>query len=1140
MLCASCGSPLPAGARFCSQCGASTLTGGATAAPVGEAAVAEPVARHERRVLTVLFGDLVGFTSISDGADPEDVRARVRPFHDLVRREVARGGGTVARVVGDGVMVVWGYPVAREDDAARAIRTAIAIGDGLARSGLDLHARFGINTGEAVVAFGSNDERADDAMGDAVNVASRLAAAAPIDGVVIGEATARLAGSALEADPLPPLTLKGKAEPVPALLVRRMADTAVTAPPAPFVGRRSELETIAAAFSDADSGHRAVTVLISGEPGIGKSRLLAEARAALPEDRLAGWLVGRCRPDAGAPAWAFGELVRAWAEIADDATPAAALARIETRLPGDVAERAWVRDRLGQLVGVVAGAAPSTEELARVLGAFLGAVADSRTIVVEIEDVHWADPELVDLLAGSTLRSMATSALIVATARPEALATHPTLAAIDGPRIHLAPLGSVDGEELVTRLAGGLDLDPTARTEILARSGGNPLFAGELVRLIAQDRAGRATASTDRQLLPDTVQAVIAARLDLLDAETRALARDAAVVGASFWRGALQALGALHPERAGTGEDAIDTGLTELVRLEFVAASPDSNLPGDAEYAFRHALVRDVAYGQLTRPDRAARHAAAGRWLADAAGPDRDDLASIVADHDLRALELSSQSGLPVDAGLAEHAFRSLMRAGRHAAALDARAAIERYRAAGRVAPDEATRLDAFRRLATVLIDGGDYSDAFATIDAGLRLAEALLTPEAEGALYLTRARARRTQGDSDWAADITLAIRLLESIPPTMTLAEACAYQTLVEMTQGSGAALIRWADRAIEIAGTLGQAPPPSALARRGFTRAMLGDADGAHDLERAVELARAGGDSIGLANAVSDLGGAYACRGDMPRVEACVRESIAIARARGLPGAEALGRENLGHFLRVQGRFEEAFAALDGAREISVAIGDRVRPFTVERDRALAFESMGEYEASDAAGLSLREAIPGPDWDGVVATVDVLSAGRRGDEAGVRDAFAGVFLQDGEGDVDIGDAISYLPVARAAISVGARDIVARILTTVATNSAFGAALHDTLEGLVLSAEAQLAAAEAPLVRGIVFWDMAGYGPEAAHARSVLADCLAGIPARRNEAVGLLREAIAAWTRCGAPVRVAEGEAALARLESRVRAAS
>ena len=172
---------------------------------------AEP--RHERRLLTVLFGDLVGFTSASDGADPEDVRARVRPFQDLVRREVARTGGTVARVVGDGVMVVWGYPTAREDDAVRAIRAALAIRDGVARLGPDMHARIGINSGEAVVTFGSDDERADDAMGDSVNVAARLASGAPIDGILVGEGTATLAGEALEAEALAPSRSRARPSP---------------------------------------------------------------------------------------------------------------------------------------------------------------------------------------------------------------------------------------------------------------------------------------------------------------------------------------------------------------------------------------------------------------------------------------------------------------------------------------------------------------------------------------------------------------------------------------------------------------------------------------------------------------------------------------------------------------------------------------------------------------------------------------------------------------------------------------------------------------------------------------------------------------------------------------------------------------
>ena len=376
MLCASCGSALPVEARFCPGCG--TVVAGAAPGQRPAAPSPNPTPRHERRLLTVMFGDLVGFTSASDGADPEDVRARVRPFHDLVRREVAKTGGTVARVVGDGVMVVWGYPTAHEDDATRAIRAALAIRRGLADLGADMHARIGINSGAAIVAFGSADERADDAMGDAVNVAARLASSAPIDGIVVGGSTATLAGSALEAEPMEPLALKGKADLVSAYLVHGLAGAVDPTAAQPFVGRSRELAALRDACGRAELERGVVRVLITGEPGIGKSRLVAELRREQRDGGRSIWLVGRCREAAGAPVWALGEIVKSWAAIGDDDSPATALAKVDARLPRDVAERTWVRDRVAQLAGRH-GLRPFGRRARLAWAAFLDAVAGDRT-----------------------------------------------------------------------------------------------------------------------------------------------------------------------------------------------------------------------------------------------------------------------------------------------------------------------------------------------------------------------------------------------------------------------------------------------------------------------------------------------------------------------------------------------------------------------------------------------------------------------------------------------------------------------------------------------------------------------------------------------------------------------------------------
>ena len=1079
----------------------------------------------------MLFGDLVGFTNTSDGADPEDVRARVRPFHDLVRREVAKTGGTVARVVGDGVMVVWGYPTAREDDATRAIRAALGIRRGIVDLDSDMHARIGINSGEAVVAFGSADERADDAMGDSVNVAARLASSAPIDGIVVGEATATLAGSVLEAQPLGPLSLKGKTDPVLAFLVLGLAGLVDPAAAQPFVGRSQELAALRDALDRAERNRGVVRALITGEPGIGKSRLVAELRNEQRTGRPAIWLVGRCRAEGGAPLWSLGEIVKAWASISDDDSPATALEKVDASLPNAIRDRSWVRDRIAQLAGSGTGAPPSADEVGLVLASFLEAIAGQRTVVVQIDDVHWADDELIDVLTGAGLATAKTPVLLLLTARPELLQALRPLTTEGDVHLSLTALTPDDGDALIAQLASAIDLAPEDRAAVVARSGGNPLFAGELVRLLIQGGPDRA--HIGRTLLPETVQAVIAARLDLLSPPTRDVARDAAVVGDSFWHGSVDALASVGGASSRVRE-ALHEPLEALVRLEFIRHRRDSTLPGDEEYAFRHVLVRDVAYGQLTRADRAIRHAAAAQWLAARAGPERDDLAGSIADHDLRAIELAGAAdGRPDIAAARDHAFEYLMRAGRHALGVDVRAAIARFRVAADVAPTPRACLAALQRLAAAGADLGDYVDAIATADEGERLAKELGAAEALGDLWLSRARARRPLGDAGWAADVRAAIELLETIDPTVALVNAYALQTHVEMTEGSGADLLVWADKAMATAEQLGVAPPAAALGRRGFARAMLGDRGGEADLQRAVEIARATGDSVALANAVSDLGGAYAYRGDTPAVEACIRESITIARTRGLRGIETAGLANLGHVHAVQGRYDEALAALDEARGVAVPDQDRVRPFVIDCERALALESRGEFEAAEALRPAIVAGLPGEVWLDLLATLEMLWTARRGDPAGLRDAFSRVYLQEVEGDLDAAAAINYPPIARAAISVGATEVVARILPTIARRSAVGAAIHDTLEGLLLASSEREGMALEPLARSIAFWDEAGFRPEAAQARQALATALTTL-GRTDDAAALLEAAAAAWVAMDAPVREADCARQLAKLRS------
>lgn len=1095
MACRVCGSSLPDDARFCPQCGA-PVTASAAPAPSSPSLGT----RYERRVLTVLFGDLVGFTATSDGADPEDVRARVRPFHALVRRGVAATGGTIARVVGDGVMAVWGYPIAHEDDALRAIRSALAIVDGLPALGDDLHARLGINTGEAVVAFGSDDEDADDAMGDAVNVAARLATTAPVDGIVIGEVTRRLAGDAVVAERLSPLSLKGKTEPVAAFALAGLAVARAEPRRGPFVGRTDELAILAGGFERAFAERRVVRAVVVGEPGIGKSRLLVELHHQIrATGQAVRWLVGRCRPDGGSPAWALGQIVKVWADIADDDDPATVRARLEATLPASLTDRDWIRDRLGLLVGLETRGAVTADELVAAWTRFFGVVAAERPTVAVIEDAHWADAELTRFLTGPVLRDLGAPLLVVITARPEALDAQPGLAAVELPPLHLAVLPADDAEALVVAVGAGLELSTTERAAIVARGGGNPLFTAELVRLIA----GHDPSAGDRTHgLPETVQAVIAARLDRLDALTRDIARDAAVIGSPFWRGALVALDpAVAPE--------LDARLVALVRAQLILVVAESSLPDDREYVFRHALVRDVAYGQLTRGARATRHAAAAAWLAGIARGGPGELAAIVADHDLAALELGAAVGDAIDAAaVTEHAVVHLLAAGEHAAPIDALAAAARYRQAlTLLVPDDPRRVDALASLATAQIDHAEVRDALVTAEDGIARSHAAGDIEHEGQFHLLASRAGQPLADPDWIQHARRAVEILETRPAGPALLAAFEYQTFVELKSGTGPDLIRWANRSLELARTLGLPVPDAVLGRRGFFRAMYGERGGLDDLTRAVDAARIADRSADLATAIKDLGGGHRFLGERAAAEERFLECAEFAAARGLREIEAMGLTDLAGMIGAAGHWDEALETLDSAAAIVASTQIRAWPLVIEARRCLLLEERGEFAAVDGIMGRMEGPIDdlGPRDADYIGCARFLRESRSADPATIRDAFRYVWLQDEPDDLNGMSVADYLLVARAAIAGGAPELVARIVETVGLLSPLGAAVRASLRAYHAAGVGDHERAVPALVGAAATWDSFGYRPEAAHARQWAAASLIAL-GRLAEAIRLL----------------------------------
>jgi class 3 adenylate cyclase len=525
--------------------------------------------REERKVVSVLVCDLVGFTAQADQADPEEVQARLGPYHDRTRREIERFGGTVEKFIGDAVVGVFGVPAAHEDDAERAVRAALDVIEGIDRlnqasPGLELAVRVAVNTGEAVVSLDARPERGEHFLtGDVANTASRLQGIAPVGGVVVGETTWRATRRLFDYEPLAPVRVKGKAEPLPiwraAGIRSRLGVDVSQAPRSPLVARERELELLRDALARARGEQKPQLVTLVGEPGIGKSRLVFELwREVDAQPELVVWRQGRCLPyGEGVALWALGEIVKAQAGIleSDPADHAAGkLARGVADLIADEREASWVTGHLGPLVGLAGGELGSDrrEEAFAAWRRFCEALAEQAPAVLVMEDLHWADEVLLDFLDHMLDWAVDVPLLVVATARPELLSRRPGWGG--GPPtsaiVSLAPLSEADTARLVAGVLDQTLVPVELQAALLARAGGNPLYAEEYVQMLAERGFLRRVGGSwllDRAAelpLPESVQGIIAARLDTLAPQDKALLQDAAVLGTVGWLGALDTVAA--------------------------------------------------------------------------------------------------------------------------------------------------------------------------------------------------------------------------------------------------------------------------------------------------------------------------------------------------------------------------------------------------------------------------------------------------------------------------------------------------------------------------------------------------------------------------------------------------------------------
>ena len=635
--------------------------------------------RKERKVVTVVFADLVGFTSRAEALDPEDVHAILGPYHARLRHELERYGGTVEKFIGDAVMAVFGAPVVHEDDAERGVRAALAIRDWAVEDG-GVEVRVAVNTGEALVSVDARPELGEAMVsGDVVNTAARLQSAAPENGVLVGEATHRLTERVIDFRDAEPVETKGKAAPVPvweAVCARARVGVELAPSRVALVGRARELDVLTGALGRVRDESAPQLLTLVGVPGIGKSRLVRELFDVVAADpELITWRQGRSLPYGdGVTYWALAEMVKAEAGIleSDGADEVEAKLARTVAATVDEDEREWVAAHLRPLVGLGEDAGGRSDTRAEAFAAwrrFLEALGDRGPVVLVFDDLHWADDGLLDFVDHVIDWAAAVPMLLVCTARPELLTRRPGWGGgkLNATTVSLSPLSADETARLVHALLDQAVLPADVQAALLERAGGNPLYAEEFARIAAAhgDLAGLP--------LPESVQGLIAARVDALPADEKDALHHAAVVGRVFWTGAVTALGA-------GGAETVEVALHALTRKEFVQRERRSSVAGDGEYAFRHGLVREVAYGQIPRARRAELHLAAARWIEALGRP--DDYAELLAHHYLSALEYARAAGQDV-APIAEAARGPLREAGDRALALNAyRGAARFYQAA--------------------------------------------------------------------------------------------------------------------------------------------------------------------------------------------------------------------------------------------------------------------------------------------------------------------------------------------------------------------------------------------------------------------------------------------------------------------------
>ena len=926
VLCPSCGAANEPEMRFCGECatslagapgasGALATSGAPAAAPVRPqspptASASASGAVAERRLVSVLFADLVGFTPVAEERDAEDVRDTLTRYFDIASDIIGRYGGTVEKFIGDAVMAVWGTPTAREDDAERSVRAALDLVDAVRVLGATIQARAGVLTGEAAVTLGATNQGM--VAGDLVNTAARLQSAAQPGTVLVGESTMRAASAAIAFEPAGEQALKGKVAPVPAyralrVVAQRGGSGRSDLPEPPFVGRDEELRMLKDLIASTGRDRRTRLVSITGPGGIGKSRLAWELEKYI--DGIVGaiyWHRGRSPSyGEGVTFWALGEMVRrrvGLAETDDEATTREQIrGSVEQFVPAED-DRRWVEPALLTLLGLEPAPAGGRDVLFAAWRIFFERIAERATTVLLFEDLQWADSGLLDFVEHLLEWSKNVPLLVITLARPELLDRRPDWGAATRnlTRLALEPLTDDAMRELVNGFVPGL---PEAAIQaILARADGMPLYAVETVRMLVADGrlerdgdAYRPVGELGMLAVPDTLRSLIASRLDALEPADRSLVADASVLGQSFSMAGLSAV-------SGSAADALEPRLKGLVRRELFDVEIDPRSPERGQYRFVQSLIREVAYGTLAKRERRARHLAAARYF-EALG--EDELAGLLASHYVAAIDASAE-GAETDA-VTIQARLALSGAADRAATLGAHEqAVSYLRQAIAITADPGERTELHFRAARSANAGARHADAEGLVRAGIDLARASADATTAGA---GDALLGEVLIDAGQAAEAVAVLEAAVAAFPTSDRGEVraaiLANLSRALMRTDQPARSIEAADLALDLAEHLGlDHLVAETFNNKGSSLGYLGRRrEGTALLRAAVELAHDGGFVAAEIRAMNNLANGL---DDVREGRAAYREAEELATR--------VGNRSMASWARETGRFYDYYGARD----------------------------------------------------------------------------------------------------------------------------------------------------------------------------------------------------------------------------------